>query len=139
MDTSPGAPPDSNPKAANTVWVTDITYVYTLSRFAYLTSVMNLFSRKIIGWQVLDRLSTEHVLKAFENAIMNQKISQPVVIHSDRGVQFVSKSYLEGTPAAHFIHSSSKKGTPYNACIEAFHALIKPGINDLSQILFQRL
>ncbi|SDG57579.1 putative transposase [Desulfosporosinus hippei DSM 8344] len=117
---------DFNPKAANTVWVTDITYIYTLSGFAYLTSVMDLFSRKIIGWQVSDSLSTEHVLKAIEKAKMNRKISQPVVIHSDRGVQFVSKSYLEATPAAHFIHSYSKKGTPWdNACIEAFHALIK--------------
>lgn len=115
-----------NPKVANTVWVTDITYVHTISGFAYLTSVMDLFSRKIIGWHVSDSLSTEHVLKAIEKAKVNRKISQPVVIHSDRGIQFVSKSYLETTPAAHFIRSYSKKGTPWdNACIEAFHALIK--------------
>lgn len=115
-----------NPKAPNAVWVTDITYIYTMSGFAYLTSVMDLFSRKIIGWQVSDSLSTEHVVKAIERAKANRKVSQPVVIHSDRGCQYVSKSYLEATPVADFIHSYSNKGNPWdNACIEAFHALIK--------------
>lgn len=114
------------PNAPNTVWVTDITYIHTLSGFAYLTSVMDLFSRKVIGWQVSDSLSTEHVLKAIEKAKANRKMTQPVVIHSDRGCQFVSKSYLDATPAAQFIHSYSRKGNPWdNACIESFHALIK--------------
>ncbi|RYD06036.1 transposase [Desulforamulus aquiferis] len=115
-----------NPKVPNAVWVTDITYIYTISGFAYLTSVMDLFSRKIIGWHVSESLSTEHVLKAIEKAKANRKVGQPVIIHSDRGSQYVSKSYLEATPAAHFIHSYSNKGNPWdNACIEAFHALIK--------------
>ena len=57
-----------NPKAANTVWVTDITYIHTLTGFAYLTSVMDLFSRKIIGWHLSDRLSTEGVLVAINKA-----------------------------------------------------------------------
>ena len=53
-----------NPTRPNAVWVTDITYVYTLSGFVYLTSVMDLFSRKIIGWHLSDNLSTEGVLVA---------------------------------------------------------------------------
>ena len=114
------------PAAPNAVWVTDITYIYTLSGFVYLTSIMDLFSRKIIGWHVGDTLSTEHVIKAIDNAKKNRKISQPIIMHSDRGCQFVSKSYLEATPVENFIHSYSKKGTPWdNACIESFHALIK--------------
>lgn len=117
---------DFSPTSPNTVWVTDITYIYTLSGFAYLTSVMDLFSRKIIGWQVADNLSTEHVLKAIEKAKTHRNRSQPVIIHSDRGCQYVSKSYLEATPAKHFIRSYSNKGNPWdNACIESFHALIK--------------
>ncbi|GAB6178821.1 hypothetical protein JCM14036_01400 [Desulfotomaculum defluvii] len=63
-----------NPKAPNAVWVTDITYIYTISGFAYLTSVMDLFSRKIIGWHVSDSLSTEHVLMAIEKAIVIEKL-----------------------------------------------------------------
>lgn len=115
-----------NPKAANTVWVTDITYIHTLTGFAYLTSVMDLFSRKIIGWHLSDRLSTEGVLVAINKAKSTRKISTPVIIHSDRGCQYVSKAYIEATPASGFIRSYSKKGTPWdNACIESFHALIK--------------
>lgn len=114
------------PKAPNSVWVTDITYVYTLTGFVYLTSVMDLFSRKIIGWHLSDSLSTEGVLKAIAKSKSKRKLSQPVIIHSDRGCQYVSKKYIEATPAAQFIRSYSKKGTPWdNACIESFHALIK--------------
>lgn len=114
------------PSVPNSVWVTDITYIYTLSGFVYLTSVMDLFSRKIIGWHVSDRLTTEGVLKAINEAKTNRKLNQPVIIHSDRGCQYVSKSYIDATPKANFIRSYSKKGTPWdNACIESFHALIK--------------
>ena len=115
-----------NPAAPNSVWVTDITYIYTLSGFVYLTSVMDLFSRKIIGWHLSDNLSTEGVLRAISKAKANRKLTQPVVIHSDRGCQYVSQKYIEATPAAQFIRSYSHKGTPWdNACIESFHALIK--------------
>ncbi|MCG8528926.1 MAG: integrase core domain-containing protein [Opitutales bacterium] len=71
-------------------------------------------------------MSKEHVIRAIEKAKSNRKLTKPVVIHSDRGCQYVSGSYLEATPAAHFIRSYSNKGNPWdNACIESFHALIK--------------
>lgn len=115
-----------NPSIPNTVWVTDITYIHTLSGFVYLTSVMDLFSRKIIGWHLSDSLSTQGVIKAVRKAKTNRQIDQPVIIHSDRGCQYVSKDYLTETPAKDFIRSYSAKGNPWdNACIEAFHALIK--------------
>ena len=114
------------PVAPNAVWVTDITYIYTLSGFVYLTTVIDLFSRKAIGWHLSDNLSTEGVLVAIENAKRSRKLESPVIIHSDRGVQFVSKAYVEATPAGKFIRSYSRKGTPWdNAVIESFHALIK--------------
>lgn len=115
-----------NPQSPNSVWVTDITYIHTLSGFVYLTSVMDLYSRKIIGWHVSDTLTTEGVISAIEKAKTSRKLSQPVLIHSDRGCQYVSKSYQQATPAGNFIRSYSLKGTPWdNACIESFHALIK--------------
>ncbi len=115
-----------NSKRPNAVWVTDITYVHTLSGFVYLSSVMDLYSRKIVGWHLSDSLSTEGVLAAIRKAKSTRKIEQPVIIHSDRGVQYVSKAYLEETPAKDFIRSYSQKATPWdNACIESFHALIK--------------
>lgn len=115
-----------NPCAPNTVWVSDITYLHTLSGFSYLATVMDLFSRKIIGWHVSDSLSTDVVINAIRIAKMNRQISKPVIIHSDRGCQYVSSRFIEETPANNFIHSYSSKGTPWdNACIESFHALIK--------------
>ena len=117
---------DFNPTVPNAVWVTDITYVYTLSGFVYLTSVMDLFSRKIVGWHLSDQLTTEGVIRAVEKAKRSRKLSNPVIIHSDRGCQFVSKAYIEATPAKKFVRSYSNKGNPWdNACIESFHALIK--------------
>lgn len=114
------------PLHPNCVWVTDITYCYTLTGFVYLTSVMDLYSRKIIGWHVSDSLSTEGVLLAIQKAKKGRKIDNPVIIHSDRGCQFVSKAYIEATPADKFVRSYSHKGTPWdNAPIESFHALIK--------------
>lgn len=115
-----------NPKSPNSVWVTDITYIYTLTGFVYLTTVMDLYSRMVIGWHLSDTLSTDGVLKAIAKAKANRKLERPVVIHSDRGVQYVSKAYLKATPTENFIHSYSRKGTPWdNAVIESFHALIK--------------
>lgn len=115
-----------SPDAPNTAWVTDITYIWTVSGFVYLTTVMDLFSRKIIGWHLSDTLSTKGVLKAIKKAKSYRKIDAPIVIHSDRGVQYVSKAYIDATPAGNFIRSYSRKGNPWdNAVIESFHALIK--------------
>lgn len=115
-----------NPKSPNAVWVTDITYVYTLSGFVYLTSVMDLYSRAIVSWHLSDNLSTAAVIKAIEKAKAKRKLESPIVIHSDRGVQYVSKAYIESTPAKEFVRSYSRKGNPWdNAVIESFHALIK--------------
>ena len=114
------------PAAPNTVWVTDITYVWTVSGFVYLTTVMDLFSRKVIGWHLSDTLGAEGVLRAINKAKASRKTDTPIIIHSDRGVQYVSKAYIEATPAGKFIRSYSHKGTPWdNAVIESFHALIK--------------
>ena len=81
---------DFRATAPNTVWVADITYVHTLDDgFAYLTSVMDLYSRRIVGWHLSNSLSTEAVTKAIAKAKENRKLTQPVIIHSDRGSQFV--------------------------------------------------
>lgn len=76
-----------SPSAPNTVWVTDITYVCTLDGFVYLTTVMDLFSRKIVGWNVSDSLSSESVLAAVTKAKSSRYSYALILIHSDRGVQ----------------------------------------------------
>ena len=84
---------DFNPTAPNQMWCRDITYIWTTHGFVYLTSIMDLFSRKIISWKISDSLSTDAVIECVNEAIHRRGISNPVVIHSDRGSQYVSKRY----------------------------------------------
>ena len=116
---------DFNPKEANRAWCTDITYIWTHhDEFVYLTSVMDLFSRKIIAWTLSRTMEVEEVLKCLEIAKERRGSDKPIVLHSDRGSQFVSKKYKELTES--MIASYSRKGNCWdNACIEAFHAVIK--------------
>ena len=113
-----------SPEKPNAVWCTDITYIWTIDGFVYLTSIMDLFSRKIIAWTVSDTLEVSCVIDTINKAKKSRKITQPLIIHSDRGSQYVSKAYVEAT--SKMICSYSKKAYPWdNACIESFHSLIK--------------
>lgn len=76
-----------NPAQPNAVWVSDITYIWTFEGFVYLTSIMDLFSRKIISWVLSRTLEAVHVVEAVEKAKKARAIEQPLVFHSDRGVQ----------------------------------------------------
>lgn len=116
---------DFNPKKPNAAWCTDITYIHTYDDgFVYLTSIMDLYSRKIISWTLSKTMETEEVLRCLEEAKEKRKNENPIILQSDRGAQFTSKRYKEMTED--MIRSYSKKGNPWdNACIEAFHALIK--------------
>lgn len=114
-----------NPTKPDCAWCTDITYIWTYDEgFVYLTSVMDLYSRKIISWVLTKTMEANEVLKCIEKAKERRKIKNPLVVQSDRGVQYTSLKYQELTEE--FIRSYSRKGTPWdNACIESFHALIK--------------
>lgn len=113
-----------NPERPNAVWCSDITYIWTLNGFVYLTSIMDLFSRKIIAWTLSDNMEVSCVIDTIEKAKATRDIDQPLLIHSDRGSQYVSKAYLEATERMQ--RSYSHTGYPYdNACIESFHSLIK--------------
>ena len=113
-----------NPKSPNTAWCSDITYIWTTQGFVYLTSVMDLYSRKIIGWSLSKDLSAKAVVSALIKAKNCRKLDKPLIIHSDRGCQFLSSDYLKATEKLQ--RSYSKKAYPWdNACIEAFHSLIK--------------
>lgn len=113
-----------NPSRPDAVWVSDITYIWTYSGFVYLTSIMDLYSRKIIAWVLSRTLEAAHVVKCVEQAKRTRGIASPLVFHSDRGVQFVSQAFLAATEG--MINSYSKKAYPWdNACIESFHSLLK--------------
>lgn len=112
--------------APNRVWVSDITYVSTEQGWVYLASLMDLFSRKIVGWSMGSRMTKELVLDAFDMACRRQKPGPGLIHHSDRGSQYASNEYRERIASHNMIGSMSRKGNCYdNACIESFHSIIK--------------
>lgn len=112
-----------SPERPNAVWCTDITYIHTEEGFLYLSCIMDLYSRKIVAWELGKTLETEYVIRAINKAIQKTGC-KPKVIHTDRGVQYTSDAYAEITTGVE--RSYSRKGNPWdNACIESFHALIK--------------
>lgn len=114
------------PDAPNRVWVADITYVATQQGWVYLASVMDLYSRKIVGWSLRERMTKELVLEAFDQAVARQKPPENLIHHSDRGSQYASLEYRERLAANFMIGSMSRKGNCHdNACIEAFHSVLK--------------
>ena len=113
-----------NPVCPNAVWCTDITYIWTLDGFLYLNCIMDLFARKIIAWTLSDTMEVSTVIETINKAKASRKIDSPLIIHTDRGSQYVSNAWREATEKMQ--RSYSHTGYPYdNACIESFHSLIK--------------
>lgn len=113
-----------NPDRPNAAWCSDITYIWTIDGFVYLTSIMDLFSRKIIAWTLSETLEVSCVIDTINKAKARRNIDQPLIIHSDRGSQYVAKEYKKATE--NMQRSYSKKAFPWdNACIESFHSIIK--------------
>ena len=113
-----------NPDRPNAVWCSDITYIWTIDGFVYLTSIMDLFSRKIIAWTLSKTLEVSCVIDTINKAKARRNINQPLIIHSDRGSQYVATEYKKVTE--NMQRSYSKKAFPWdNACIESFHSIIK--------------
>lgn len=113
-----------NPKKPNAIWCSDITYISTDKGFVYLTSIMDLFSRRIIAWRLSYTLEARWIVECILEAKKLRRTTRPLIIHTDRGSQFVSKAYLEAL--GNIMPSYSHKSSPWqNACIESFHALIK--------------
>ncbi|WP_143524533.1 IS3 family transposase [Roseburia sp. 499] len=113
-----------NPERPNAVWCTDITYIWTQDGFVYLNCVMDLFARKIIAWTLADTMEVSTVIETINKAKARRNTDLPLIIHSDRGSQYVSNAWREATESMQ--RSYSHSGYPYdNACIESFHSLIK--------------
>lgn len=112
--------------APNKVWVTDITYIATGEGWLYLASVMDLYSRKIVGFSMGSRMTRELVLDALEKAYKRRKPEPGLIHHSDRGSQYACHEYRKKIEAYQMIGSMSRKGNCYdNACIESFHSTLK--------------
>ena len=113
-----------NPDTPDVVWCSDITYIWTFDGFVYLTSIMDLYSRKIIAWELSRTLEAKWITRAVEKAKKNSHVTSPLIMHPDRGCQYTSVDYIDATEG--ITRSYSKKGYPWdNACIESFHSLLK--------------
>lgn len=107
-------------------WVADITYVWTSEGWLYLATIMDLYSRRILGWEMSERMTKELVLTALKRAMIAQNPTSDLIHHSDRGSQYASNDYQALLRENEITTSMSRKGNCYdNACIESFHAIIK--------------
>ena len=108
------------------VYMSDITYVSTVEGWLYVASVMDLYSRKIVGWSAGDRMTKELVLRALDQAYARQRPKGSILHHSDRGSQYASVEYQKRLEKYNMVGSMSRKGNCYdNACIESFHNTLK--------------
>lgn len=110
----------------NQVWGADITYIRILTGFVYLAVIMDLYSRKIIGWAISTSLHRGLCVDALKMAIKERNPKKGTVHHSDRGVQYASEEYVELLLENGFIISMSNKGNPYdNAFLESLMKTLK--------------
>jgi putative transposase len=110
----------------NQKWCCDITYVPTQEGFLYLAAVMDLYSRKIVGWSMADHLRTELCLNALEMALAARTPDAGLLHHSDRGVQYASDEYRHRLQSSGIQISMSRTGDCYdNAVMESFFHTLK--------------
>jgi len=112
--------------APNQIWVGDITYVETQEGWLYLAAILDLYSRKIVGWAMSERIDTVLVLEALRMAMIHRNPPRDLLFHSDRGVQYASGDYRRTLAQAGCIASMSRKGNCYdNATMESFWSTLK--------------
>lgn len=117
---------DFTASAPDQVWVADITYIWTIEGWLYLASIMDLFSRKIIGMSIDTHMKKDLTVAALNMAMETRLVSDGLIHHSDRGAQYCANDYVSILEQQGCQISMSRKGDPYdNACIESFHATIK--------------
>ena len=109
-------------------WVSDITYIHTKEGFLYLTTVIDLYDRKIIGWSLSETMSTQDtILSAWRMATRNRNVEQGLIFHSDRGVQYANNKFANVLNSYKKItRSMSRKGNCWdNAVAESFFKSLK--------------
>jgi len=117
----------------NQAWVGDITYVWTLRGFMYLAVVIDLYSRRVVGWAMDDNMRTELVLKALRMALWLRNPPHGCIHHSDRGSQYASNDYQEVLCLFGLLCSMSRKGDCWdNAVAESFFGTLENELLDLT-------
>jgi len=110
----------------NQVWVADITYIRILTGFVYLAAILDLFSRKVVGWAISQRITHSLCLAALNRAVKGRRPAAGCIHHSDRGVQYACEEYVQYLRDHELAPSMSAKGYCYdNAFMESFFATLK--------------
>jgi len=114
-----------SPTAPNQIWVADITYIHTGEGWLFLAAILDLYSRKIVGWAMSQHNDTPLVLQALAMALLQRNPAQ-LLFHTDRGVQYASGDYRRALAQAAFVPSMSRTGNCYdNATMESFWSTLK--------------
>lgn len=112
---------DFSTVAINEVWLTDITYIPTKEGVSYLAAIVDLHSRKIIGWQTSRNIDSQLVVAALDQAIAIRTPKPGLIVHSDRGSQYASSAFRERLDKFQLRQSMSRRGNCYdNAPMESF-------------------
>jgi len=115
-----------NTDRPNHKWAADITYIPTKLGWLYLAVVMDLFSRKIVGWAMSDVIDSALVQDAMKMALLHRRPGQGLIHHSDRGVQYAANDFQDLLEAYKITPSMSRKGNCWdNACVESFFGSLK--------------
>jgi transposase InsO family protein len=116
----------------NRVWVSDITYLWTLQGWLYLAVTLDLFSRKVVGWALDTSLHSDLALRALRMALLRRGSHPGLIHHSDRGVQYASEAFQNALQEAGILQSMSRKGDCLdNAVAESFFATFRAELTDL--------
>ena len=112
--------------ALNQLWVADITYVRLRSEFVYVAVILDVYSRRVVGWSVRKQIDTKLTLEALELALNQRRPSVGLVHHSDRGVQYACGAYVQRLESERIVLSMSRPGNPWdNAWAESFMKTLK--------------
>jgi transposase InsO family protein len=110
----------------NQLWVSDITYVRLRREFIYLAVILDVYSRRVVGWSISRQLDNRFAVEALESAFQQRRPPAGLIHHSDRGVQYASNDYIDRLKARGIIISMSRPGNPYdNAWAESFMKTLK--------------
>jgi len=117
-----------NPPAPDQAWVADITYIRTASGWLYLAVVLDLYSRKIVGWAMAPNMPAELVCTALQMAIALRQLKPGLIVHTDRGSQYASQAHSDLLARHGLVASMSRKGNCWdNAVMERFFLSLKRG------------
>lgn len=121
-------------------WVSDITYIQTKEGFLYLTTIIDLYDRKLIGWSLSNTMSADDTsLAAWRMAIKNRPIEKGLIFHSDQGVQYATKKFTNILASYGVIRSMSRKGNCWdNAVAESFFKSLKTELIYGNKLIFKK-